>query len=197
MASHNYLLSYSSHYALMSKKRKPLTAVIVNCKATNPSSTAVTVTSPESPLRWSANYQPNKWDYNSIKSLDSDYVHVITVEQFGLLSSCGENKLVARLEVIDDVERLGLGHHFEEEIMRALTSIAAKNDHISVVMKEDLHAMALFFRLLRRHKLHVSQEGSFRVSLQKDVQGLLSLYEDSFLGFDGEKTLEEARDFHH
>ena len=64
---------------------------------------------------------------------------------------------MARLELIDDVEGLGLGHHSEEEIMHALTSIAAKNDHISVAMKEDLHAMALFFRLLRRHGLHVSQ----------------------------------------
>ncbi|KAH7675713.1 (+)-alpha-terpineol synthase protein [Dioscorea alata] len=201
MASHNYILAYSSLYALMSKKRMPLTAVnnasLVKCKATDPSFTAVTVKSPEPPLRPSANYQPNKWDYNSIKSLDSAYVHVITAEQF-------ENKLVARLQLIDDVERLGLGHHFEEEIMHALTSISDKSDHVLEVMKEDLHAIALFFKLLRQHGLDVSQDifshfkdekGSFRVSLQNDVQGLLSLYEASFLGFDGENTLEEARDF--
>ncbi|XP_039130341.1 alpha-terpineol synthase, chloroplastic-like [Dioscorea cayenensis subsp. rotundata] len=201
----------------MSKKRMPLTAVnnasLVKCKATDPSFTAVTVKSPEPPLRRSANYQPNKWDYNSIKSLDSAYVHVKThatvpleklKEEVRCLLINQENKLVARLQLIDDVERLGLGHHFEEEIMHALTSISDKSDHVLEVMKEDLHAIALFFGLLRQHGLDVSQDifshfkgekRSFRVSLQNDVQGLLSLYEASFLGFDGEKTLEEARDF--
>ena len=68
-----------------------------------------------------------------------------------------ENKFVARLELIDDIEHLGLGHHFGEEIMHALTSISAKTDQFPVFMKEDLHAMALLFRLLRQHGLHISQ----------------------------------------
>lgn len=68
-----------------------------------------------------------------------------------------ENEFVARLELIDDIEHLGLEHHFGEEIMDVLTSISAKSDHNLVVMKEDLHATALLFRLLRQHGLHVSQ----------------------------------------
>ncbi|XP_039118371.1 alpha-terpineol synthase, chloroplastic-like [Dioscorea cayenensis subsp. rotundata] len=219
MASHNYLLSYSNHYAPMSMMiRIPFAAVnngslVTRRAATNCSFTTATTPSPEPPLRRSANYQPNQWDYNSITSLDSDYdqVKALTTILFAKMKEevrsliKQENEFVARLELIDDIEHLGLEHHFGEEIMDVLTSISAKSDHNLVVMKEDLHATALLFRLLRQHGLHVSQDvfshfkdekGSFRVSLlEKDVQGLLSLYEASFLGFNGEETLEEARDF--
>ncbi|KAM0943918.1 putative (+)-alpha-terpineol synthase [Dioscorea sansibarensis] len=213
MASHNFLLSYSNRYGSVIMMRMPFTAVNngspSTCKATNRSSTP----SSETHLRRSANYQPNRWDYNSIKSLDRDCDQVMArtsilfaelKEEVRRLINQGNN-IAARLELVDDVEHLGLGHHFGEEIMHALTSISPKSHHISVVMKEDLHATALLFRLLRQHGLHVSQDvfshfkdekGSFSVSLlEKDVQGLLSLYEASFLGFDGEETLEEARDF--
>ncbi|KAJ0966084.1 hypothetical protein J5N97_027222 [Dioscorea zingiberensis] len=183
-----------------------------NYKAINPSIIAgAAEASPELQLRRSANYQPNQWDYNSIKWLDhgdSDQVKKRTAVEIEKLKEevrClikQENMLVARLELIDDVLHLGLGHHFGEEIKHVLTSISIKN--AVSAMKEDLYAMALFFRLLRQHGLHVSQdvfshfkdeEGCFRVSLEKDVKGMLSLYEASFLGFDGEETLEEARNF--
>ncbi|KAJ0966082.1 hypothetical protein J5N97_027220 [Dioscorea zingiberensis] len=212
MPSNTYLLSSSSHHALMTKKNMPLTAAngssVAACQAINPTFTA-SITSPEKPLRRSAHYQPNQWDYNSIKSLnhtDCDQVKTCTeVVQLKEEVRClikQENKLVARLELIDDVLHLGLGHHFGEEIKRVLTSISIKN--AVSAMKENLYAMALFFRLLRQHGLHVSQDvfshfkdekGCFRESLEKDVKGMLSLYEASFLGFDGEETLEEARDF--
>lgn len=83
MASHNYLLSYSNHYAPMSMMiRIPFAAVnngslVTRRAATNCSFTTATTPSPEPPLRRSANYQPNQWDYNSITSLDSDYDQVI------------------------------------------------------------------------------------------------------------------------
>ena len=63
---------------------------------------------------------------------------------------------MARLELIDDVKWLSLGHHFVE-IMHARTSIIAKNGGIFVVVEEDLHVMALSFRLHRQHGFHVSQ----------------------------------------
>lgn len=38
-------------------------------------------------------------------------------------------------------------------------------------------------------------KGSFKHELEQDVRGLLSLYEASFLGMDGEASLYEARSF--
>ncbi|KAH7675716.1 (+)-alpha-terpineol synthase protein, partial [Dioscorea alata] len=202
--------------ALTSKKNVPFSAVngsVAACELNNNRKFTITAASPEHQIRRSAHYQPNQWDYiYTIKSLDSDYDKARTSILFAKLKEevrsliKQENNLVARLELVDDLERLGLGHHFEEEINDALiTSTSTKNDNISEVMKQNLHAIALFFRLLRQHGLHVSQDvfshfkdekGSFRASLlEKDLQGMLSLYEASFLGFDGEETLEEARYF--
>ena len=39
------------------------------------------------------------------------------------------------------------------------------------------------------------KEGNFKAEISGDVQGLLSLYEASFLGFEGENVLDEARAF--
>ena len=57
------------------------------------------------------------------------------------------------LELIDDVQRLGLGHRFECEIRRALERIAS----LKYETKKSLHATALCFRLLRQHGYEVSQ----------------------------------------
>ncbi|KAJ0966083.1 hypothetical protein J5N97_027221 [Dioscorea zingiberensis] len=175
-------------------------SVLACYKAIDPAIIAGTAASPELQLRRSANYQPNQWDYNSLKSFDHVEIEKLKEEVRCLIKQ--ENKLVARLELIDDVLHLGLGRHFGEEIKHVLTSISIKN--AVSAMKEDLYAMALFFRLLRQHGFLVSQDvfshfkdekGCFRVSLKNDVKGMLSLYEASFLGFDGEETLEEARNF--
>ncbi|OVA03030.1 Terpene synthase [Macleaya cordata] len=117
---------------------------------------------------------------------------------------------LARLELIDDLERLGLGYLFEKEISMALDFMASKmdvddNDRISnIQMNDDLHATALSFRLLRQHGYEVSQdvfkrfmhqEGNFMESDHKDVKGMLSLFEASNLAVKGESILEQARTF--
>ena len=64
--------------------------------------------------------------------------------------------LVAKLEFIDNIEKLGLANLFEMEIKEALDTIVAfKNNH--PITEEGLYANALFFRLLRQHGFNISQ----------------------------------------
>ncbi|XP_028806846.1 myrcene synthase, chloroplastic-like [Neltuma alba] len=66
---------------------------------------------------------------------------------------------------------------------------------------DDLHTIALQFRILRQHGFDVSSEvfrsfqdekGNFDLD---DTKGILSLYEASFHSMEGETILEEVRDF--
>lgn len=54
-----------------------------------------------------------------------------------------------QLELIDDLQKLGVSYHFEREIENILTVSYQKHriDH----MGKDLHATALEFRLFRQH----------------------------------------------
>lgn len=64
---------------------------------------------------------------------------------------------VRRLELIDDLQRLGISYHFDEEIERFLTSIHYKYDDRVVAEERDMYSTALGFRLLREHGFPVSQ----------------------------------------
>ncbi|CAL1356829.1 unnamed protein product [Linum trigynum] len=112
-----------------------------------------------------------------------------------------ETNMVKRLELIDAVQRLGLGYHFEREIQTALEAIAASSSHN---WAESLHACALRFRLLRQAGIPVSpdifkrfkdDDGGFKAEIVRDVKGLLELYEASYLGLTGEDIMEEAKAF--
>lgn len=61
------------------------------------------------------------------------------------------------LELIDDVQRLGLGYRFENEIKRALHRILSWQGYDHVNPEKDLHVAALRFRLLRQHRFDISQ----------------------------------------
>ncbi|KAL2460391.1 cineole-1 [Abeliophyllum distichum] len=110
-----------------------------------------------------------------------------------------------QLELIDNLQRLGISYHFENEIKQILWVINKKYSKIDQDSKiNDLYATALEFRLLRQHGFNVSQEifdrfknekGEFKPSLCDDAKGLLQLYEASFLSIEGESSLEMATDF--
>ncbi|CAI0385301.1 unnamed protein product [Linum tenue] len=107
------------------------------------------------------------------------------------------------LELIDALQRLGLGYHFEREIQAALEAIAASSS--SRIWAESLHACALRFRLLRQAGIPISpdifkgfkddDDGGFKAEIVRDVKGLLELYEASYLAVTGEDIMEEARAF--
>ncbi|KAG2658293.1 hypothetical protein PVAP13_1KG250100 [Panicum virgatum] len=98
-----------------------------------------------------------------------------------------------RLQLIDALERLCWDHLFEDDINAALTQIRTVN-----LTSCDLHTVAMWFYLLRKHGHRVSpdvfvrfkdQEGSF---LANNPVELLSLYNAAHLGIHGEIILDEA-----
>ncbi|XP_058088130.1 monoterepene synthase TPS1, chloropastic-like isoform X2 [Magnolia sinica] len=159
-------------------------------------------------LRRSGNYQPTIWSYDFIQSLKSHYKGEVYAERIEELKEAARRCLeeadgpLAQLELIDDLQRLGVGRLFEKEIDGKLKAIYMGEKEM--VTEGDIHSTALYFRLLREHVFEVSPEilrrfkdetGSFRAGLCDDPIGLLSLYEASYHGLDGETILDEAKAF--
>ncbi|CAN6289376.1 unnamed protein product [Urochloa humidicola] len=111
--------------------------------------------------------------------------------------------------LVDALERLGIDNHFHEEIDMAL-SHAYNNELEFGSYNNDLHVVALWFRILRQHGFWVSSDvfdkfkdntGNFKATLSNDPRGLLSLYNAAHLiaTHSDEQTLDEAISFsrHH
>lgn len=65
---------------------------------------------------------------------------------------------LAQMELIDIIQRLGLRSLFDKEIKEVLHIISLDNTNKGI--KEDLHASAIQFRLLRQHGYKVSPAGT-------------------------------------
>ncbi|XP_058210693.1 tricyclene synthase EBOS, chloroplastic-like isoform X3 [Rhododendron vialii] len=164
--------------------------------------------------RQSAHYQPTAWNSNFVKSLENrnntDEIQKQRAETLkedvrAMIGDTYANSLTI-LELIDDIQRLGLSYHFDKDIKRALDKIilSVNGNNVMKDQKIGVHAIALCFRLCRQHGYEVSQDvfkrfkdenGNFMESLSKDTKGLLSLYEASYFSFDGEQLMEEAKVF--
>ncbi|KAJ4979349.1 hypothetical protein NE237_010129 [Protea cynaroides] len=158
--------------------------------------------------RRSANYQPSLWGFDFMQSLKNDYMGEAYIIRTKKLKEEVKHRFddgafgqVGLLELIDDIQRLGLGYHFEEDIKKALDTIVCMKG-METRTNESLHATALQFMLLRQHGYEVNQgifnhlkdgEGNFKASYLKDKKGILSLYEASHLAVEGENILEEAK----
>ncbi|NP_001310631.1 terpene synthase 10 [Ricinus communis] len=168
------------------------------------------IMSNETIIRRSANYRPPIWDFDFVQSLKSEFVGELNIKRIDKLKEDVKmmlNKTMApsdQLELIDTLQRLGLAYHFGDEIKRIVKSIYNSHRNDNTWMKEDLHTIALQFRLLRQHGYNISQEifdifrdelGNFKECLHEDIEGMLSLYEASYLLEEGENILEVAREF--
>ncbi|KAG8064271.1 hypothetical protein GUJ93_ZPchr0004g38674 [Zizania palustris] len=111
-----------------------------------------------------------------------------------------DDDLVAKMQLLDAVQRLGISHLFREEMSSTLSEINA-----SEFSSSSLHEVALRFRLLREHGFWVSSDvfnrfkgdnGRFMDSIAADEpRGLLSLYNAAHLLVHDEPELEEAISF--
>ncbi|MCL7027342.1 hypothetical protein MKW94_016227 [Papaver nudicaule] len=105
---------------------------------------------------------------------------------------------LAKLELIDVIQSLGISYLFEEDIHNILENMFHDDAHKT---RDNLHATSLRFRLLRQYGFHESQDifdefrhakGGFKESITSDVQGILSLFEAAHLLLEGESILSEA-----
>ncbi|KAK9089586.1 hypothetical protein Scep_028668 [Stephania cephalantha] len=95
--------------------------------------------------RRSANYHPNIWDFNFIQSLKSDYKGEFYEKQRNKLVESVRHILLndqnmgslAKFELIEALQRLGIRYFFEEEIKKVLM-----NGHEIITSKEGLHVVA-------------------------------------------------------
>ncbi|KAI3470062.1 hypothetical protein Pfo_026725 [Paulownia fortunei] len=157
--------------------------------------------------RRSRNYEPSLWDDDYLQSINSVYREKSYLERAEKLKE--EVRIVLekrrhpleQIEVVEVVQRLGISYHFTDYADRIVESVYNMDDEWN---KEELHATALKFRLLRQHGYFVPQEvfssfldeaGNFKNSFHNDIKGLLSLYEASYLSMEGESILDAARDF--
>ncbi|XP_049369957.1 sesquiterpene synthase 14b-like [Solanum verrucosum] len=104
-----------------------------------------------------------------------------------------------KLVLIDTIQRLGVEYHFKNDIEISIQNIFEESSN-----DDDLYVVALRFRLVRQQRHYISSDvfkkftnhdGTFKETLTKDVQGLLSLYEAAHLRVHGEEILEEALTF--
>ncbi|XP_044502970.1 probable terpene synthase 12 [Mangifera indica] len=163
--------------------------------------------------RLSANYQPTIWNHNFVQSLQTDDMdeecenrEKKLEEEVRRMMNNENAESLSILELIDDIQRLGLGYRFHKDIKIALLRISTSWEEYDDDAKAEskLHSLSLRFRLLRQHGFHISEdifkifidgEGNYMKYLEKDVKGLLSLYEASYLGFEEEKLLDMAKTF--
>ncbi|KAG9441573.1 hypothetical protein H6P81_017427 [Aristolochia fimbriata] len=160
-------------------------------------------------IRRSANYQPSVCNHESIHSLDSDYkgdAYSITMEELKEYTKHlleGETHPVRLLELVDNLQRLGVAYLFDEHIKAALKSVVVEAEG-GLNEEVDIYTTALKFRLLRQHGFMIPQDvftifmdekGSFQMNLCRDINGILGLYEASYLGLEGETILDKGRIF--
>ncbi|XP_017240036.1 (R)-limonene synthase 1, chloroplastic-like [Daucus carota subsp. sativus] len=160
-------------------------------------------------VRRSENYEPCIWDDDFVQTLATDYtkerfngrVNELKGNVIEMLNDVAKPNL-DQLELIDNLQRLGLGYHFEKEIKSALMKIY-EDQSSETLKRNDLHAAALRFRLLRQHGYDISQDvfeyfmvdGSFKGCLCEDAKGVLSLYEAYYFSSEGESIMEAAWSF--
>ncbi|XP_031262430.1 (R)-limonene synthase 1, chloroplastic-like [Pistacia vera] len=159
-------------------------------------------------VRRSGNYKPCIFNEDYLPKLTNEYTGEAyrkkaekLTEEVRMIINSMDNPL-DQLELIDNLQRLGVANHFEREIKNILDRVHNISDH--KWKKGNLYATSLEFRLLRKHGYYITEEvfesfkdktGSFSACVSDDVKAILSFYEASFYGLEGESMMQEAWEF--
>ncbi|KAF8026080.1 hypothetical protein BT93_F2789 [Corymbia citriodora subsp. variegata] len=169
--------------------------------------------------RPSANFHPSIWGDYFLKytsgSYSMDNGHDQQAEQeirklkdeVKRLLYADADKPSLKLDMIDQIQRLGIAYHFTSDIDHVLkqlkeTCFVCNNGDLDI---DNLYMAALLFRLLRQQGYRIScadifnkfkdASGKFSEKHVRNVRGLLSLYEASHLSVHGEDVLDQALSF--
>ncbi|KAI0502229.1 hypothetical protein KFK09_017176 [Dendrobium nobile] len=157
-------------------------------------------------VRRSADYHPSVWgDYFLSHNPDSRLeqaslkprMEELKVEIIQMFTNTIDSLQI--MELIDTIQCLGVGYHFEKEIDASLCLLfkTPSDDN-------DLYTVALRFRLLRQQRYHIStdvfnkfldEKGDFKECFSSNAKALLSLYESAHLAMPAEEILEKAINF--
>ncbi|KAK1372170.1 (+)-delta-cadinene synthase [Heracleum sosnowskyi] len=166
--------------------------------------------------RRSANYHPSVWGdkFLAYERSNQGKDDTDTVEQLQKLKEEVRKMLVLQtaekpkqlINLIDIIQRLGISYHFQAEIevlLQQMSNIFHELCASEVV--DDLHDVALGFRLLRQARHKVSSTDVFRIFMDdnrkfkeyllSDTRGLLSMYEATHFRVHDEEILEKALQF--
>ncbi|KAM3327233.1 sesquiterpene synthase 14b [Capsicum chacoense] len=160
-----------------------------------------------------ANYHKSVWgeyflsytpQLTEISSQEKDEVEELKEKVRQMLVETPDNS-IQKLVLIDTIQRLGVGYHFENEIKTSIQNIFDESEQNKNEDDfDDLYVVALCFRLVRQQSHYMSSDvfkkftnndGKFKETLTKDVLGLLSLYEAAHVRVHDEDILEEALTF--
>ncbi|KAL2460390.1 Tricyclene synthase [Abeliophyllum distichum] len=114
-----------------------------------PSSVISTKPCNQTVIRRSGNYRPPIWEFDYIQSLNSEYMGGRSVARASELKMQVKMMLdeakepIDQLELIDDLQRLGISYHFEDDIKHILTIINRKYSKNREPGIKDLYATAL------------------------------------------------------
>ncbi|XP_027102632.2 alpha-farnesene synthase-like isoform X1 [Coffea arabica] len=198
--------SFNHHTLIFSSSTSSLTSVELQ-PLSSPQAKAGTNSDKidQSVQRRTANYKPNIWKHELLQSLTSQFsekkykTRAQTLKEDVKCMFVEASDTLSKLELIDSISKLGLDKYFMQEIKEALDATALSNN--TSVLKGDLYATALCFRLLRHHGYHASQDmfldfvdgaDKFIPSPKVSIKGLLELLQASNLGGEGEDLLTEA-----
>ncbi|XP_022863072.1 isoprene synthase, chloroplastic-like, partial [Olea europaea var. sylvestris] len=161
--------------------------------------------------RDSSYYKPSSWSHQFMMSMGDDPQKNVPKESSirkleeavkYMLDDEGMEPLDT-LQLIDEIQHLGMGYRFRESTKCALGRII-RSGKVMKKMDHSIHTCALYFSLLRQHGYEISADifenfqdhnGNFMGSLAQDVPGLLRLYEASHVAYTGDNILDEAREF--
>ncbi|CAL0309461.1 unnamed protein product [Lupinus luteus] len=150
-------------------------------------------------------YLPPSGKWNIVEEDFLNDNHGVKLKVLKHVLTNGSESSLQKLYMIDAMQRLNIDYHFQEEIddflRKEYVIYSTSGDGFG---HDDLHQIALHFRLLRQQGYHVPPEvfdkfidnrGKFNERLCGNMKGIRDLYEASHLSIVGEDILDEAEQF--